>query len=394
MRASVTFTIPVIAEFGYVKSVTSGKKYLLVADDTYAATPQTNSKNYAYLAGTTVTPTDGIIEAKEALAFTINAVDGGYNIVDSYGQYIYAGSYTSVQFTTDATADILWSIEIQNDGTAKLTHISTGRYLQYSTSFSSYGMYTDSQGLMPYLYEEGAAAEEKPAEVIETANSIAEFYEITNQVSGAKATIGFDLTVIAVAGKNVYVYDGTDFSCVYGTNTLASTDVIAKGWVATYGEYNGLYEICPVDELTTTGTAGTLPEPMEISGEEIASDLQCAYVKIANVNVEPAESGKSFTGTDENETEISFYNKFGVAVPEQGKAQYDVVGIVSIFGTTLQIYPLEYIYKGEFSAIEDVEVESAEAVEYYNLQGVKVANPENGLYIMKQGNKATKVLVK
>lgn len=33
-------------------------------------------------------------------------------------------------------------------------------------------------------------------------------------------------------------------------------------------------------------------------------------------------------------------------------------------------------------------------VEYYNLQGVKVANPENGVYIRVQGNKATKVLVK
>ncbi|MDE7380495.1 MAG: hypothetical protein K2N03_00015 [Muribaculaceae bacterium] len=33
-------------------------------------------------------------------------------------------------------------------------------------------------------------------------------------------------------------------------------------------------------------------------------------------------------------------------------------------------------------------------VEYFNLQGVKVANPQNGLYIRVQGNKATKVLVK
>lgn len=33
-------------------------------------------------------------------------------------------------------------------------------------------------------------------------------------------------------------------------------------------------------------------------------------------------------------------------------------------------------------------------VEYYNLQGVRVINPENGLYIRRQGNKVTKVLVK
>jgi hypothetical protein len=33
-------------------------------------------------------------------------------------------------------------------------------------------------------------------------------------------------------------------------------------------------------------------------------------------------------------------------------------------------------------------------VEYYNLQGVRVSNPENGIYIRRQGNKATKVVIK
>ena len=42
-----------------------------------------------------------------------------------------------------------------------------------------------------------------------------------------------------------------------------------------------------------------------------------------------------------------------------------------------------------------VEIEAAEgAVEYYNLQGVRVENPSNGLYIRKQGNQVTKVIVK
>ena len=32
-------------------------------------------------------------------------------------------------------------------------------------------------------------------------------------------------------------------------------------------------------------------------------------------------------------------------------------------------------------------------VEFYNLQGVRVANPENGLYIRRQGNRSTKILI-
>lgn len=51
--------------------------------------------------------------------------------------------------------------------------------------------------------------------------------------------------------------------------------------------------------------------------------------------------------------------------------------------------------KSTSAAIEDIEIDSNEAVEYFNLQGVKV-NGElpAGLYIAKQGAKASKVLVK
>lgn len=47
------------------------------------------------------------------------------------------------------------------------------------------------------------------------------------------------------------------------------------------------------------------------------------------------------------------------------------------------------------TAIDSVVAEDEDApVEYYNLQGVRVANPENGLYIRRQGSKATKVVIR
>ena len=45
------------------------------------------------------------------------------------------------------------------------------------------------------------------------------------------------------------------------------------------------------------------------------------------------------------------------------------------------------------TGIEDTMVDDNAPVEYYNLQGVKVANPENGIFIKKQGAKATKVVL-
>lgn len=48
----------------------------------------------------------------------------------------------------------------------------------------------------------------------------------------------------------------------------------------------------------------------------------------------------------------------------------------------------------DVGAINEVSVDKKAPVEYYNLQGVRVANPENGLYIRRQGNKSSKVLFK
>ncbi len=46
------------------------------------------------------------------------------------------------------------------------------------------------------------------------------------------------------------------------------------------------------------------------------------------------------------------------------------------------------------SGVADIVVDENAPVEYYNLQGVRVANPEKGIYIVKQGSKVTKQVIK
>lgn len=57
--------------------------------------------------------------------------------------------------------------------------------------------------------------------------------------------------------------------------------------------------------------------------------------------------------------------------------------------------PSLYVIKYE-SAQSGVNVlgEEASAPVYYSLQGVKVANPENGIYIVRRGNKVSKEIVR
>lgn len=46
------------------------------------------------------------------------------------------------------------------------------------------------------------------------------------------------------------------------------------------------------------------------------------------------------------------------------------------------------------AAVEGIEIDNNVPAEYYNFQGVRVANPEKGMYIVKRGNKVTKEIVK
>ena len=46
------------------------------------------------------------------------------------------------------------------------------------------------------------------------------------------------------------------------------------------------------------------------------------------------------------------------------------------------------------TGIDDIEADNNAPVEYFNLQGVRVSNPENCLFIRRQGNKFTKVILK
>ncbi|MCM1521441.1 MAG: hypothetical protein NC039_02180 [Muribaculaceae bacterium] len=69
-------------------------------------------------------------------------------------------------------------------------------------------------------------------------------------------------------------------------------------------------------------------------------------------------------------------------------------GDVQITNTNgCHIYYINVVDPNEVG-IETIEAAQDAAVEYFNLQGVRVENPANGLYIRRQGNEVTKVLVK
>lgn len=71
--------------------------------------------------------------------------------------------------------------------------------------------------------------------------------------------------------------------------------------------------------------------------------------------------------------------------------------VIGCGGTSKSIYlnTITFVLTEAASGIESVEAEGADSeAEYYNLQGVRVTNPAAGLYIRRQGGKATKVVIR
>lgn len=74
---------------------------------------------------------------------------------------------------------------------------------------------------------------------------------------------------------------------------------------------------------------------------------------------------------------------------------YVPLGAAEDYKTTYVWWDFTNIIEKEMSGVEDTLIDGCEdeSVEYYNLQGVRVVNPERGLYIKCQGGKTTKVVL-
>ncbi|MBQ1886076.1 MAG: BACON domain-containing protein [Bacteroidales bacterium] len=145
-----------------VDKVTSGKAYLFVTTDgKVAAGPIAANKTFGYLPKVDVNAVDGIITLNtDANEFIIEeaqvpgSTSVSYTIKQKDGRYLYMkGTYTSTNVDANPTEGQYWNISMWNLGMGIVN--TNGKWMQYSTTHSSWGVYdTEQQGaLMPELYE-------------------------------------------------------------------------------------------------------------------------------------------------------------------------------------------------------------------------------------------------
>ncbi len=68
----------------------------------------------------------------------------------------------------------------------------------------------------------------------------------------------------------------------------------------------------------------------------------------------------------------------------------------SINSDSGELEPFEkYVFSNHIADVDNITIDNqTEAVEYYNLQGMRIENPANGIFIRRQGNNVSKVLFK
>ena len=155
----------------------------------------------------------------------------------------------------------------------------------------------------------------------------------------------------------------TYLSRVYSNNIPAYTGVVLKASKA------GEFTITEADEDARLAT---------INGNILINTAD-GEVELTNDN--------AYTFGVNNKNVLAFYSSEASVTVPQYSAYFVLDGAKSA-----SVLSLSFDDDPEVSGIEDVNAEDAE-VEYYNLQGVKVENPEKGIFIKKQGGKTSKVVL-
>lgn len=229
--------------------------------------------------------------------------------------------------------------------------------------------------------------------VIEEVADIAAFIEKKDTKNIVR--IAGNVTVLYQNGLNLLVMDGSARMTIYGTvgQTYNTGDVIPGGFQGIYGEYGQNPQLNSPSGFEAATGKETI-KPVELtSAEEFNNEPYLSYVSIKGLSI--SEINKKNISFMLGETAIAGYNQFSITLPtETADKKFDVIGFKGAYNGNVQLQPIE-ITEATSSAIDEIGVDAAEApVEYFNLQGQRVNNPENGLFIRRQGDKVTKVIIR
>lgn len=327
----------------------------------------------------TVTTDFAIPEAISSVVANLNAITAAKIIETSA-----AADFATIETTVEIPAENFKA------GNMTFTLPAPKGNLYYRITFdcasgSANGLVT----LNTITYNDG---DEAPVETEEVAD-IAAFIAKADKIN--PVIIKNAVEVIYQIGTNLFVKDNSGRILIYGKidQTYQSGDSIPGGFQGVYGVYGGNPQITKAEGLEAAFGHNEVAPRVVTLAEITAADV-FDYVEINGVTF-AAVDNRNIT-FKQGETEFAGYNQFNsnVTLPTdfEGKT-YNIKAIIGSFNGNVQVQPVE-IEEAASSAIDEIGADENAPVEYFNLQGIRVDNPEAGLYIRRQGSKVSKVVIR
>lgn len=249
---------------------------------------------------------------------------------------ITLGANNTVTIEQEEGADIYYTL----DGTEP-----TAASTKYTAAFTISGKTT----VKAVAIKDGKSSSVTTKNLLpNTVANIAEFVELANPDA---TTVTGSMIALYQNGRNLYVRDAENdesYLLIYNSNDIegiagqyTNGDIIA-GATGSFKSQAGLPEMIP--SSLGAKTAGTAIAPVELSLEEIGSDMLNWYVKVSDVNITAASAANNYNITDGSREMVmfnSFYNSQyydAVEVPE-GEG-FTVTGFVSVYNNTMQLIPV------------------------------------------------------
>lgn len=176
----------------------------------------------------------------------------------------------------------------------------------------------------------------------------------------------------------------------------------ATGYASYASNESDSYAVSPVIDLTSASKATlTFQQALnnfKVDGSNIALSEAVKYCTLAVRedgatswndlgSVTAAEGTGSWTFYANDPVDLSAYAGKKIQVAFHYTSETTCAG-------TWELNSILVSGEKNTNSVDAIQIEENDApVEYYNLQGVRVANPENGLYIKRQGDKVSKVIL-
>jgi hypothetical protein len=260
---------------------------------------------------------------------------------------------------------------------------------EYKFSTSDYKVYTLSLDKLSHATESGFQIADDTWAVRYNVQN----YELGYGVYTAEKGVEYNMNVAEDLQYPILVLDteaGT-LTIEYAADACTGR-YVGSDWV------NGEYFILPIIpvEDETGAIVVTMPDFLS-SGNTFHVNVDAEGATTTDISSDGVVGKTRYSVDGQKRWYLYNYNYYGYPLYNSDN-NYVCLNLMIATSSSDYYYFYLYIYlpSDAESGVSSVVVDdnSNAPVEYFNLQGVRVANPENGLYIRRQGNKATKVLVK